>query len=145
MAVDRILALGRETLWIYDSNLGELKLETPAHLEALRVLLQSGKPNCLKIALRDASNLRDRSPRLNDLLRTHSHLMAVAETPDNLAHLRDGMILADGRHALIRFDQDQPRSKLVIDDPDEIAPYQRRFEEIWMEGGTPISATTLGL
>ena len=55
------------------------------------------------------------------------------------------MILVDDVHALIRFDRDQPRCKLLVDESDEIMPYRRRFDEIWAEGGIPVSATTLGL
>ncbi|MGE5387070.1 MAG: hypothetical protein ACM3SV_14405 [Betaproteobacteria bacterium] len=144
-AVDRILALATDELCIFDPDLGELKLESGERLDELRRLLAAGKSGCLKIALRDATFFRTHCPRLNELLRIHSHLLLVSETPDSIAHLRDCMILADSRHGLIRFDQGQPRSKLVLDDPDGIAPYKRRFEEILLEGGTPISATTLGL
>lgn len=144
-AIDRILALATNELWLFDRNLNELKLETPARLDMLRHFLQAEKPDCLKIALRDATLFRNHSPRLLELLRTNSHLMAVTETPESIAHLRDCMILADGRHALIRFDHDHPRSKLIIDDPEGIAPYRRRYDEIWKEGGTAIAATVLGL
>ena len=65
--------------------------------------------------------------------------------PDHLAQLRDAMIIVDDTHALVRFDRDQPRGKLLIDEPDEVAPYRRRFDEIWSEGGHPVSLTTLGL
>jgi hypothetical protein len=69
----------------------------------------------------------------------------MQQTADQLAHLRDSMILVDDAHAVIRFDRDQPRGKLLVDESDEVMPYRRRFEEIWAEGGTPVAATTLGL
>jgi hypothetical protein len=62
-----------------------------------------------------------------------------------LAHLRDCMIIVDGKHALIRFDRDQARSKLLIDEADELRPYIARFDEIWSAGGEPVRATALGL
>lgn len=55
------------------------------------------------------------------------------------------MILVDEKYALIRFERDLPRSKLLIDEPDEVRPYLSRFKEIWAEGGEPVSSTTLGL
>lgn len=55
------------------------------------------------------------------------------------------MILVDGRHGLIRFDLEQARSKLLIDETEELHPYYRRFEEIWSEQAEEITATTLGL
>ena len=79
------------------------------------------------------------------LLALHSHNSAAQQTPEQLGHLRDSMILVDDAHALIRFDRDQPRCKLLIDEPEEVMPYRRRFEEIWAEGGIPVATTTLGL
>ena len=99
----------------------------------------------MRIALRNTAPLQQRQPLLQRLLTTYSHNSAVQQTPEQLSHLRDSMILVDDAHALIRFDRDQPRSKLLIDEPEEVMPYRRRFEEIWAEGGTPVGTTTLGL
>jgi hypothetical protein len=55
------------------------------------------------------------------------------------------MILVDGRHGLVLFERSQPRFKLLVDEAQEIEPYLQRFEQIWLEGGTPFSATALGL
>ena len=55
------------------------------------------------------------------------------------------MILLDDQHGLIRFDRDQARSKVLINESDELRPYLLRFEEIWKEPGDVVSATSLGL
>ena len=55
------------------------------------------------------------------------------------------MFIVDGQHALIRFHQDNVRSKRLDDDSNECQPYSQRFAEILREGGEQISATTLGL
>ncbi len=55
------------------------------------------------------------------------------------------MLIADDCHALIRFHKDQVRSKVVIDSAADCQSYLFRFREIQNEGGTVISATTLGL
>jgi hypothetical protein len=78
-------------------------------------------------------------------LSTYGHNAKAQETPQQLAHLRDSMILVDDKHALIRFEHGLPRSKLLIDEIDEIRPYLTRFHEIWAEGGESVSSTTLGL
>ena len=145
-AIDCLLALATKRVWIYDEDLGMLHLENPERIEMFKRPLAAVSDDCLRIALRNAKSLqRQRQPLLQRLLTTHSHNSAVQQTPEQLAHLRDSMILVDDGHALIRFDRDQPRGKLLIDEPEEVMPYRRRFEEIWSEGGTPISATTLGL
>lgn len=53
---------------------------------------------------------------------TFNHRMAVQQSGDSLASLRDAMVLADGCHGLIRFDRENPRSKLLIAETEELAP-----------------------
>ena len=145
-AIDRLLALATKHIWIYDEDLGMLHLENPERIEMFKRPLAAVPHDCLRIALRNTVSLQQhRRPLLQRLLTTYSHNSAVLQTPDQLAHLRDSMILVDDAHALIRFDRDQPRCKLLIDEPEDVMPYRRRFEEIWDEGGTPVSPTTLGL
>ncbi len=144
MALDRLLAIATHQILIYDEDLSQLALDSQrlAHLQ--RILNHSG-PGALRIALRNTARLRNNHPRLLGLLGTWSHLAAAQQTPETLAHLRDSMILVDGRHGLIRFEQAHPRSKLLLDDPEAIGPYLHRFASIWDEGGEPVSAVTLGL
>lgn len=147
-ALDRLLAIASEQIDIYDEDLSHLGLIAPARLEALQRVLHRGRNGnapCLRIAVRDATRLRREHPGLFGLLQTYGHVASVTETPEQLAHLRDNMVLIDQRHALIRFDRDQPRSKLLIDESDEILPYLYRFSEIIAEGGSPIGSSTLGL
>lgn len=143
--VDRLLALARREICIFDRDLLDLKLDSSARLEPLKSLLLSNQPARLRIALRSADSLQRDCPRLISLLADYAHSMTMQQTTDQLTRLRDSMILVDGCHGLIRFDQSQPRSKLLIDENEELQPYLRRFDEIWNEGGTPLSVTTLGL
>ena len=55
------------------------------------------------------------------------------------------MIIVDDKHGLIRFERDMPRSKLLIDEGNELRPYLEKFRAIWTEGGERISSSTLGL
>ena len=144
-AIDRLLAMTSQSLCIYDEDLGRLKLETPSRLKELKRILQEDGRGTLQIAVRSATLLRQHAPLLLGLLTTFSHRATAQETPLSIAHLRDCMIIADGRHALIRFERDLPRSKLLTDEAEELKPYLNRFGEIWTEGGEPITNTTLGL
>jgi hypothetical protein len=144
-AIDRLLALACQKIHVYDQDLHQLKLESPPRLEALKRVLQGTEHDALRIALRDATGLRREHPLLNNLLTTYSHRAQAQETPEQIAHLRDNMILVDGKHALIRFDRDHARGKFLIDEADEVRPYLIRFAEILAEGGEPIGSSTLGL
>ena len=145
VAIDRLLDLACRKIYIYDQDIDQLKLETPSRLNALKRVLHSTDQQSLQIALRDATALHNAHPVLNNLLTTYSHRVLAQQTPEQLAHLRDSMILVDDRHALIRFDHDQARSKLLIEESDEVRPYLIRFAEILSEGGESICSSTLGL
>lgn len=144
-AIDRLLAMACHKICIYDKDLVQFKLDSSSRLNELKRVLHSGHDDVLRIALRNAPCLPPQAPQLMGLLSTYSHLAQGQYTPPQLAHLRDSMLLIDSKHALIRFDQDQPRSKLLLDEPAELRPYLLRFGEIWSEGGEPIRNTVMGL
>jgi len=145
-AIDRLLILAVRKISIYDEDLGHLRLDSPSRLAELkRVLLADRNISRIRVAVRDAELLRRQQPLLMNLIGEFSHCLSVQQTPEQLAHLRDTMILVDDKHGLIRFERDQPRSKLLLDESDELKPYIARFEDIWSEGGESVSATTLGL
>lgn len=145
MALERLLATAEAQLLIFEPDPARLGLESASRLEQFGRLLQGRRPDCLRIALPDAEAFKRDHPRLLHLLADYRHSMTVQQIPESLAHLRDAMVLADGRHGLIRFDRDQPRSKLLIDEAEEIRPYFRRFSEIWAECDSPLAITRLGL
>jgi len=145
-AIDRLLAMACQKICIYDEDLSQLRLDSTNRLPHLqRVLKTTSSGQCLMVAVRNAEPLRQKNPLLMALLGSHSHRFAMQQTPPQLAHLRDAMILVDDKHALIRFERDQPRSKLLIDESSELNPYRIRFQEIWDEGGEAIGSTVLGL
>ncbi len=145
MALDRLLSMACHKIRIYDEDLVALKLESSAHQEDLKRLLTPSNPDALQIALRNGEPLRRQFPFLLKLLTLHSHQASARQTSPQFAHLRDNMVLVDDKHALIRFDRDQARSKLLIDEPEELKPYLHRFTEIMAEEGEAIGGTTLGL
>ncbi len=145
-ALERLLASAKREIRIYDEDLVRLHLDSPVPQAEIRRLLHATRHGLgLRIAIRNASHLQQRQTRLLQLFQTYGHVAAMQETPSHLAHLRDGMVLVDDSHALIRFERDFARSKLLIDEPDEIGPYANRFEEIWAQGGESPIGTTLGL
>lgn len=143
-AIDRLLALPARRIDIYDEDLRDLHLERPTRLSALKAAVSGLPAGNIRLLVRHDAPLRI-NPALLGLLATRGHAVAAWQTPEHLAHLRDSMILLDDRHALIRFDRDQPRAKLLIDEADELRPYLARFAELVNEGGTPVTATPLGL
>jgi hypothetical protein len=145
MALDRLLAIACHKISIYDEDLVALKLESAPRLLHVKRVLQAGQGDVLQIAVRNGDPIRKKHPLLLSQLSAFCHRATAHETPPQLAHLRDSMILVDDKHALIRFERDLPRSKLLIDEIDELRPYLTRFKEIWSEGGESIGGIALGL
>ncbi|MCB4359217.1 DUF7931 domain-containing protein [Quatrionicoccus australiensis] len=145
-AIDRLLSMAEHRICIYDEDLAQLRLESSGRHSILKHLLRAENSTAsIRLALRNGEPLRRQNPLTMGLLASFDHKISALETPPGLAHLRDSMILVDDRYGLIRFERDLPRSKLLIDEPEELRSYLTRFEEIWREEGSSISATTLGL
>jgi hypothetical protein len=145
IAVQKILHLATRSIRIFDPDLAKLKLESRENALLLRQFLSTVPHNTLQIVLRNADLFRNNSPRLFKLLTDFPHAMQVWECASSLKKLTDAIFLSDDRHALIRIHEDHARSRVIIDSANESSRYLTRFEEILAEGGTPISATTLGL
>lgn len=145
-ATQEILDRSTVTLEIFDGDLSSLKLESLSKVAALRALLDSHRsPGRLTIVVRKADFVRQYSPRLLNLLSTYAPALTISESPPHLGTLAESLLIADGRHALVRFHRDQPRSRLIVDDQSECAPVVQRFNEIVAAGVQPLSPTTLGL
>ncbi|HCZ15594.1 MAG TPA: hypothetical protein PL117_11860 [Accumulibacter sp.] len=145
-AVEEILALSASTLQIFDEDLSTLKLERPERIEALRRQLSARQDNTrITIIVQKPDFVRQYSPQLMNLLAVYAPTLTIIHSPAHLDTLKDSMLIADGRHALVRFHRDHARSRAIVGDEQECAPYQLRFDEILGEGGDPLSATTLGL
>lgn len=144
-AFREILARAERSIDVFDKDLLRLPFEAKEQAEILRRFLVVDDNRRLRLILRDAEPFRRNSPRLMKLLADYPQRMLVQECPPHLASLTDSMCIVDGRHALIRFHQDNVRSKRLDDDAGECQPYCQRFVEILCEGGEPVSASTLGL
>lgn len=145
-ACNQVLVAAQHTLCIFDggdlSCLGLSQSESVSQLHRLVSMTPAGR---IRVALKQTGHLHRDYPLLVRLFENFSHVVQIQQVPEHLYRLRDSLVIADSLHVLTRFDQDHPRSKLIVFDKQEAAPYCRRFEEIWNEGGYSFSATTLGL
>lgn len=148
-AVQEILDLSTATLGIFDEDLAPLKLERPERVAVLRGLLAAREDyqshQRLTIVVQKPEFVRQYSPQLMNLLTVYAPALTITQSPPHLDPLKDSLLIADGRHTLIRFHRDQARARLIIDDVHECAPHIQRFAEIVAAGGEPLSSSTLGL
>ncbi|MCP5269435.1 MAG: hypothetical protein H6943_10450 [Zoogloeaceae bacterium] len=141
----RLLAQAEHSISIFDADLSALRLEQPETSAALTRFFRSTPSTLVRISIRNPAPLRNSHPRLLELLRLFSHKLEIRETPAQLSNLSDSILLVDNTSALIRFHNDHPRSKEIIASSELCRPYQKRFEDIWSEGGNQIFATVTGL
>lgn len=144
-AFAEILKRATRSIDVFDQDLARLPFEQHEHAETLRRFLAGDEKTSLRIVLRNPEPFRRTSPRLMKLLATYSQKMSVIECPAQLASLSDSLFLVDDQHALVRFHQENVRSKRIDHDQEECKIYALRFSEIIKEGGEEISASTLGL
>jgi hypothetical protein len=144
-AIDVTLASARRELCIFDRDLLRMGLGDRNRIALLTEFLAAGRDQRLRIVLHDFAPLESQLPRLIELMRLRSHLIETRRTPDHLRHLADCWVLADAAHGAIRFHADHARGKLVGNQPQEIEPWWRRFEELWHECEPCSPGTTTGL
>ena len=145
-ATQEILDRSTATLEIFDEDLSSLQLESPSRMAALRAFLDPHRyARRLTIVVRKTDFVRQYNPQLMKLLSAYAPALTITESPPHLGTLDDSLLIADGRHALVRFHRDHAHARLIVDDTGECAPFLQRFHEIVAAGGEPLSPTTLGL
>ncbi len=145
LAVERLFSIAQEKILIYGNQLTQLRLDSEANHAAIKRILKEGQADCLQVILCNSLNWQYTQPRLAALCLSYSHLISFREAPTDLAHLTDSMLLIDNTHALIRFDEHFPRSKLLINEAEEVRPYVLRFAQKHAASSELASQTTLGL
>ena len=133
-AIDFVLAQARSSLQVFDADLTRMQLQTPERTALVTKFLTSNIAPQLRIVVRDndgTSDIGRRLPKLMDLLEHYSHFFSIRKAPDNLMHLADCHVIADGLHCVRRFHIDHPRGALISGDLAEVLPWSQRFDELW--------------
>jgi hypothetical protein len=144
-ACDTVLSRTQHELLIFDHDLVTMQLDKKVRLDLLTDFLEADALRRVRIVLHDPGPLERDAPRLLQLIARFSHVIEARQSPDNLRHLADTHLLADGRHGVRRFHVDQPRSALILDDRTYIHPWQQRFEELWQLSHPCLRLNTTGL
>ena len=130
-AIDTVLSHATRELLIFDADLARMQLEDPARIALLRNFLAIAPTPRVRLVLRDTGEITNRSPRLLDLADRYAHAFSIRRAPDNMQHLADCHVIADKLHCVRRFHIDHARGALNTDDPAEVLPWLRRFDELW--------------
>lgn len=145
LGYDRLFALARRELRIFDPDLSELDINSSPRIEAVANFLRSSRTHRILIALHDVEHVTKRCPRLITLLGSYPAGISIHRTLGDAAKVQDCFVLADGEHLIRRPVTKQPRGVLVLNDPKECQPMRERFDEIWESSEPGVSANTTGL
>ncbi len=143
-ALDTILEKAQKTVRIFDNSLGR-GYNSPRRFELLRGFLLANPRNHLQIVVHEVQSLDRNCPRLLNLLRMHTHAIAIHETHLNAKAVYDPFAVADDLHYAHRFHFEEMRGQLALDDPIGTHAFIERFGEIWEASSPAVSAKTLGL
>lgn len=144
-AIDATIVAARSEIRIFDRDLLQMKLAERGRVGLLATFLSADGDRRLRVVLHDVEPLEQQMPRLIDLIRLHRHLVEFRRTPDHLRHLADRYVLADEMHGALRFHADHARGKMITNMPSELAPWWRRFDDLWQESEVCSPGTTTGL
>lgn len=144
-AVDSIIALAQSQLHIFDADLSSGGYASRKRYEALRDFLRRHRNNRLVLVLHEIDYLTAHCPRLMDLLRTHSHGIAIQQTHEHARGANDPFLIADDAHYVHRFHQQGRRFLLARNDPVGAHELQERFAQLLEASHPAAPATTLGL
>lgn len=144
-AVDLLLPRAERELRVFDPDLSDLALHSPARVELLRSFLKRSRNNRLLIAVHDVDYVTRQAPRLVAMLGTFSASMFIHKTAGDAARVQDCFVLCDELHLVRRAVAAQPRGALYLDDPREARGMRERFDQIWESSFPAVSASQAGL
>ena len=144
-AIDRVIDAAQNTLHIFDDDLANGGYSSLKRYDALNTFLRKSGKNRLLIVLHDTDHVSAYCPRLMNLLKTHSHAMAIHKTVEHARIASDPFIVADELHYVHRFHYDGARSLLALHDPAGARQIEDRFQQLLEASHPAVFATTLGL
>ena len=144
-AIDRVLSQAQHELLVFDRDLTPLRLEEHHRIKLLADFLTKSPIRSIRIVVHDPDTVERSSPHLMQLIAHHSHTITCRQTPDNLRQLADGHLIADKNNGVRRFQFDQPRSALILEDANYLQPWRQRFEDLWQSSSSCLLPTTTGL
>jgi hypothetical protein len=144
-ALDLVISSAEIELLIFDQDFTHGDFASLQRFNLLNDFLSKNPLSKLTIILHSTEHFVNNCPRLFELLKLYGHKMVVYETNDAAKVAKDCFVIADKRHYLRRFHIDQSRFKYALDDLEECANLNMRFDELLDETADVVSATKTGL
>lgn len=143
-ALDELVRLARRSIRVFDIDLSDMGWNSVARADALVAFLRRSKHVRLDIIVHDTRYLEGQCARLQLLHQRYGHAISFCKTGPEAKAARDPLTIVDSRHFLHRFDIEQPRAALGIEQPHAVIPLINRFDEIWATRESTLPGTLLG-
>lgn len=144
-AIDTVIAAATDEIRIFDRDLTGVVIDRKDVAESLEAFFAGDRHRRLRIVVHDPEHCERYQSRVQALLRRFSLAIEIRQSPDELRHLQECYLLADGQQAVLRFNFRQPRGKIILDDPETIRPWWSKFDDLWQLSTPCLSPTRLGL
>jgi hypothetical protein len=143
--LDLVIVRAENELLIFDQDFARGNYASAERFTLLYDFLSKNNLSKLTIILHSSQYFVNNCPRLYELLRLFGHKMTIYVTNDAAKVAKDCFVIADKRHYLRRFHIDQARFKYALDDVEECANLNMRFDELLDETAETVAITKLGL
>ena len=144
-AINIILASAERELLIFDQDLSHGDFASKQKYDLFQQFLNKSPSNQLTIILQNTSFLKNKCPRLLDLLNIYGHKMTVYETNSSAKHAKDCFVLADDKNYVKRIHIDQARFRYGLDDLATASLLTTRFKELLEATQDVVTISRLGL
>ena len=144
-AIDTVITAATQEIRVFDRNLTRIQLDQKDRAEAIERFLAGDHHRRLRIIVHDPEHCERYCPRLLAMLRRFSQAVEFRQSPSELRHLSECLLLADRTQAAVRFHSEHPRGKIILDAPEEVHPWWQRFADLWELSNPCLSSMRLGL
>lgn len=138
-AISNLINLAEHTLKICENDLAESDLGSLRNQQGLWAFFSQTSPGRMQLLLANTGVLAQRHPRFIQLCDRFGHLIEIRQIPDYLSHKRQGWMIGDDEHYLIRHHYDWQRGESGCNSK-YAAQLKQQFATLW-EQSTPCSAS----
>lgn len=143
-ALDELVRLARRSIRVFDVDLSDMGWNSMARADALAAFLRRSTHARLDIIVHDTRYLEGYGARLQLLHQRFGHAITFCKTGPEAKAARDPLTIVDSRHYLHRFDIEQPRAALGIEQPHAAIPLINRLDDIWATRESTLPGSLLG-
>lgn len=145
-AVLELIEQATHSIVLFDPDFKETGIESVRGAELLSGFCDRAIQNeALRIAVHDASFIKQDCPRLLNIVSRYAHRMSIRVTTPQYHSWQQPYMVVDDMHVVTRFHHDQARGKICYEASDVATPLLMRFETMWLHTQPGPTGAPLGI